>query len=116
MPFKVLRDLVFLAPADLAAVEVKQKNETFAIKNTKKTCSLQWTVLSVADGASFCRDGAIITVPIPLKVGDIVMLTRTDTEARDAWNSTEVILNGTRGLAVTYDSILAKLEPDLTKN
>lgn len=108
MPFRVVRDLLFLVPADVAAVEAKQKPETFAVKNTKKNSSLEWKVVSVGDGT--IRDGKLI--PIPLKLGDIVILTLTDTECRDAWNSTEVSLNGERGLTVTYDTVFAKLEPD----
>ncbi len=112
--FRILRDLVFVVPVDLAALESKPKGETFAVKNVKKISSLQWRVALVGEGAHFFRDGAVIRVPIPLKVGDIIILTLDDHEARNAWNSTEVVLNGERGLSVAYDSVLAKLEPDST--
>jgi hypothetical protein len=114
MPFRVLRDLIFVVPVDLAALETKTKSETFAIKNTKKTSSLHWRVASVGDGASFIRDGQIINVPIPLKIGDVVVLVLDDREAREAWNSTEIYLNNERGLSVTFNSVLAKFEPDST--
>jgi hypothetical protein len=114
MPFRVLRDLIFVVPVDLAALETKTKSETFAIKNTKKTSSLHWRVASVGDGASFFRDGQAIHVPIPLKIGDVVILVLDDREARDAWNSTDLYLNNERGLSVSYNSVLAKFEPDST--
>jgi hypothetical protein len=37
-----------------------------------------------------------------------------DREARDAWNSTDLYLNNERGLSVSYNSVLAKFEPDST--
>jgi hypothetical protein len=112
--FRILRDLVFVVPVDPTLVETKQKNEAFAIKNAKKTSSLQWKVASVGDGARYVRDGQMIHVPIPLKIGDVVILVLDDNEARAVWNSSEVNLNGERGLSVTYDSVLAKFEPDST--
>ena len=108
MPFRVVRDLLFLVPVDVAALEVKHKSETFGVKNMKKTSSLEWKVASVGDG--IVRDGKLF--PIPLKVGDIVILALTDVECREAWNSTEISLNTERGLIVTFDSIFAKFEPD----
>ncbi len=112
--FRLVRELVFVVPIDVAALENKQKDAAFALKNAKKTSALQWRVVSVGDGAHFFRDGQEVRVPIPLKIGDIVILVLPDAEAREAWISTEVVLNGERGLSVAYDSVLAKFEPDTT--
>jgi hypothetical protein len=111
MSMKAFGDLIFAVPVDPARMVVKAEGGKFGIKSSKDSkYTLLWKVASVGDGVKFQHDGHVIHVPVPVSVGDIVLLKQSDEFYRNIWVEHETNLDGVRGVYLKADQILSKSE------
>jgi hypothetical protein len=100
---------IFVVPVEPELLDEKPVESKFGVKSEKvKTYSFLWKVLSVGNGITYLHGEDIVRVPVPVSVGDIVLLKQCDAYYRDVlWVEHQSSLKGERGIYQKYDQILA---------
>jgi co-chaperonin GroES (HSP10) len=83
---------IFITPVNIADMQKKSSTAMGIEPRTKKANTIQWKIVSVGDGADVATGIGIIRVPVPFKVGDIVLLNTEDEHLREHWQMSNFLV------------------------